>query len=58
MTCTATNEAASVGIESFSVAHSVDSYGSAEEELSPSEIVDYLIETGFTEDQLVDVYSE
>ena len=36
----------------------LDSYGSSEEELSPSEIVDYLIETGFTEDQLVDVYSE
>lgn len=31
---------------------------SSEEELSSSEIVDYLIETGFTEDQLVDVYSE
>ena len=31
---------------------------SSEEELSSSEIVDYLIETGFTEDQLVDAYSE
>jgi len=36
----------------------LDSNGSSDEDLSPSEIVDYLIETGFTEDQLADVYSE
>ena len=42
MACAAANEAASVGIESFSVAHSVDSYGSSDFELVVSNRYDHL----------------